>query len=591
MDLKHPFSKDFAPSPLTLDRVMEGRPIAARDSRLLNLPVEILSVIIKYIDTGKEALASLALVNSDCRQLARSCQFRTVIIDFSPRSSSVLGILIREAAERFRSENGLTRRPSLGACIRRIKTNSDHLWKEVKAMKPRALEGHEDDAGDDGLRRTFSREQWTEAIGNISTRMTHVYEPSLALVISTLPHLGVLEWSKGADLDNHLLNSLATSTVKHLKLYSTLESELVAVQIDSGASWPLVTLDINVDWGFCFRYGRSSVDSSSLWNSLFQVCSSTLQRLKLSHIQFLDSQDKPMSFAAEFPCLRSLQIGDGTKVSEPTLRSLLRSEQLSTLVVNFSDPVIRETLDHIGFFASLETLVWTGSDIPDIVSLQALEHNTQLTAFGIHYGCSTPLLERVIPVLATFPNLKVLSMTWDETTIPDSSLASLSSLVSLEQLHISSGNQAGWRHNWFIDHDAIRAHLFPLRKLRRLTITRDSYRINNELTGEDIDAYYSFRRPDQDEWRRFIQQLPEDAVYDSFSNDAQTIWEDLHCRRMAKYAEKYAITFKELEWIHLGQLFFIFQNRADGKKVTVSLNRERDEDFQFRVLEDMFGTL
>jgi hypothetical protein len=168
--------------------------------------------------------------------------------------------------------------------------------------------------------------------------------------------------------------------------------------------------------------------------------------------------------------------------------------------------------------------------------------------------------------------------------ISDSSLASLSSLVSLEQLHISSGDQIGWKHNWFIDHDAIRANLFPLRKLKRIAITRDSYRINNGLTGENIDAYYSVRIPDHDEWIRFMQQSPDENL-----NELQSMWEKLHCRRMVGYAENYAVTFKELEWVHLGQLSFVFQNGTDGMKVAVPLSRERNENFP--VLENMFGIL
>jgi hypothetical protein len=58
---------------------------------------------------------------------------------------------------------------------------------------------------------------------------------------------------------------------------------------------------------------------------------------------------------------------------------------------------------------------------------------------------------------------------------------------------------------------------------------------------------------------------------------------------MAGYAEKYALTFKELKWIHLGQLSFVFQSGADGKKVALSLSRERNE--HFGVLENMFGIL
>lgn len=195
MGLNNQFAKGFTTSPLTLDRVLEGRPITERNSRLLNLPVEILSLVIKYVDINKEGLPSLALVNSDCRQLARSCQFRNVVIDFGPRSSCVLGILIHEAAERFRSENGLTRRPSLGACVRCIRTSSDHYWKEIQNIRPRASESDEGDDGVVGLGSTLSLDQWRESVGNMTTRMACVYNPSLVLVISTLPNLEILNWA------------------------------------------------------------------------------------------------------------------------------------------------------------------------------------------------------------------------------------------------------------------------------------------------------------------------------------------------------------------------------------------------------------
>lgn len=44
---------------------------------------------------------------------------------------------------------------------------------------------------------------------------------------------------------------------------------------------------------------------------------------------------------------------------------------------------------------------------------------------------------------------------------------------------------------------------------------------------------------------------------------------------MDRNAEKYAITFDELECIHLGQLPFLFQKDRDEKKAAVLLNRER----------------
>ncbi|KAL3470049.1 hypothetical protein BJX99DRAFT_58065 [Aspergillus californicus] len=171
-------------SPLMFDRVMEGRLIAAQGNVLLTLPVEILSVIINYVDLDNEALASLALVNSDCRQLARSFQFRHVVFNYSPPWSYIFGVLTSEAAERAMSENRLTDQPSLGACIRSISTSEEYFWEEAFEMGPHKPA---DDATDPDTPRG-----WRRIFKNMSIRMQHVYEPGLASVSSSLPHLETL---------------------------------------------------------------------------------------------------------------------------------------------------------------------------------------------------------------------------------------------------------------------------------------------------------------------------------------------------------------------------------------------------------------
>ena len=67
------FEEDTIPvEPLSFDRVNEGR--APRTNALLfHLPFEILNVILQFVTS--ESLSSLALVNWDCRQWARSRQF------------------------------------------------------------------------------------------------------------------------------------------------------------------------------------------------------------------------------------------------------------------------------------------------------------------------------------------------------------------------------------------------------------------------------------------------------------------------------------------------------------------------------------
>lgn len=69
--------------PLLLDSVMEGKPCIS-GSRLLGIPAEILAIIVDFIADDKPTLAALALVNSDCRQLARSCQFVDICFDYRP---------------------------------------------------------------------------------------------------------------------------------------------------------------------------------------------------------------------------------------------------------------------------------------------------------------------------------------------------------------------------------------------------------------------------------------------------------------------------------------------------------------------------
>lgn len=74
---------------LQLDTVMPRR---QRQSlpKLLQLPVELLDRIIDLLEDDKKALASLALVDSVCRYLARACQFKEIHFDYSPQSHELL---------------------------------------------------------------------------------------------------------------------------------------------------------------------------------------------------------------------------------------------------------------------------------------------------------------------------------------------------------------------------------------------------------------------------------------------------------------------------------------------------------------------
>lgn len=104
------------PLPLAFDRVNEGRSPTSKSS-LFTLPFELLGTILRHIP--HDSLAALASVNTDCRQLARSRQFASIQLNYSNSSVSIAKKLMGEAVERG-TNGGLTRSPSLGACVRRI---------------------------------------------------------------------------------------------------------------------------------------------------------------------------------------------------------------------------------------------------------------------------------------------------------------------------------------------------------------------------------------------------------------------------------------------------------------------------------------
>jgi hypothetical protein len=117
----------ISPLPLSLDRVNEGR-FPSSDAAIFRLPVELLSKIILCVP--QESLASLALVNKDCCQWARSRLFSSVCLDYNARSWSLIARLYAEAQERLYNQ-GRTILPSLGACIRHLTVATNPRWLEM----------------------------------------------------------------------------------------------------------------------------------------------------------------------------------------------------------------------------------------------------------------------------------------------------------------------------------------------------------------------------------------------------------------------------------------------------------------------------
>jgi len=120
-------------SVLLLDRLLPS--IRASSSPLLQLPCEMLAGIIEWLLPDKPTLANLALVNTECRQLARSAQFAYVDVDYSPMAHDMVELLSYEALDRA---SGISK-PYLGSCIRRMHMSSKRKW--VAARHHELFEG------------------------------------------------------------------------------------------------------------------------------------------------------------------------------------------------------------------------------------------------------------------------------------------------------------------------------------------------------------------------------------------------------------------------------------------------------------------
>lgn len=109
------YGKDVVPPlPLSVDRVMENRPLKFT-ATLLWLPYEVLGNILSNVDP--DSLGDLALVNSDCRQLARSRQFSSIYFDYSDSTVALIALLLQDKMSRNRSGNTVG---AIGPCIRRL---------------------------------------------------------------------------------------------------------------------------------------------------------------------------------------------------------------------------------------------------------------------------------------------------------------------------------------------------------------------------------------------------------------------------------------------------------------------------------------
>jgi hypothetical protein len=585
------------------------------------MPAEILTHIADFLVGNKSTLASLALVNSDCRQLARTCQFAEILFDYSPAALDLFMSLERESSERRASPNGITTAPTIGACVRRVTFAPDQM--NIVNFHQNYRESRR------GPQANTSSEYVGQAFQEDIEHYSKIRGTVAQAVQSAMPNLETLIWEDGRPLDREFFELVARSSVRHVKFRTLSLGGLWRLEPPlMPDAWPLQSLDIETS--------VEDVSIQEFFESLLRLCAPTLESLRF---RYMGSGLREAFFGQgdlRFPKLRSLRLDCAPN---PTRFSSLLASPLKVLEVPpYGLDVSGQCLTDCEVLRDLETLVIPVCPRQPRIRQQittflmrhrhikklAMRHRSKhLTSYKKNNPPADP-----ISVLADggFDNLTSLSLAWvdenmdhdhpwmNSVIIPETALAAIGSITSLEQLYLAAGMWAGvYQHQWHVDHTQLQHHLQSLNKLKLLALTHDTYPCSPGVPPEV--TYYARQYVGRQEWKdaKSLADLPT-LAYMQYYEDENTVgyddggngrhrhfrvpyiirfrvWEQCHRNRMLKLAEGYAKTLPSLEWLLCGQRPIAFPRDYVGQTLRLArpmpLTDGRDDCVTF--LEKIFG--
>ncbi|MCJ1463001.1 hypothetical protein MMC07_001605 [Pseudocyphellaria aurata] len=530
-------------SPISFDRVIGGRPRS--NSLLFKLPVEILGLILEHVDST--SLPSLALVNSDSRQWARSRQFASVVLLCNHASIHLIELL-REEHQEIKAR-GSTLLPSLGVCIRYIKVVVDNEGRDLRRKREiRLVNG---------------------SYGSIYFQFMQEALCSRQL----LPHLQKLDVEGVEFLPQSFFKNLTQSAIQHLKL-NVMGDEDFTIELSDAVStsWPLRTLDLELMGTVNDSNGGALPQSTRM----LRLCASTLESFRWDDLR-PKSERAPRCLKTALdpvPCftrLRNLYLRNLNFPRYSMLDAFLHHDSSRLGVRTQIGPEYANFFHTRGWIPSLRVFRFGNSLTRQF--FRFLRVNTHLTSLLLTGSHPTDVLEtQLLPLLSkSFSRLTSLGLIWAEVVIPEAALGMIGSIRSLQFLYLSAGTPSSLTYrvspNFQIDHNAIRRHLPELKALKTLAFTFDTY--SNKRAGPPVNTYY------QD---MFFHQRDSPT----YSEERRKVWEQMHRTRMLAEASEYALLMPQLEYLFLGQIPVGFKEvprtaeHADTVRVPVALATQRN---------------
>ncbi|KAI5851368.1 hypothetical protein DFP73DRAFT_536900 [Morchella snyderi] len=510
--------------PLWFSQVCEG---SSTGASLFKLPSELLDHITVLLSTAD--LASMALVNTTCRQLARSRQFASIHLAYTtPIASGIRNILADETAARM--ENPTISSPTLGVCVRSLTIASVILMDSffVRWWKLQDLPSL--------FAPEVSREK---AIELVASNYFDVYVRNLSDALRcALPNLEVLRWEDKVCITPELMNAIAASEVRELEMTGvSVDQEFM---VDGRRRWGLRRLVMDIQGA----KGCDNVSTAPLCMSILKAAAQTLEELEWVNGEVMRFDAAEFDPPLRFPQLRSLVL-QNTELDSELLEALISVNdphlRLRTISVGSSSSA-SEYLSRRGHIDTLK--VYHTSASLSSSDTAFISTNSQLYTLTAPCPSDSLALGTLLPTLTDFRYLTNLHLVWDSKTIDIRALESIGRVKSLTHLWLSAGTQNGNIHDWVAPHDAMVTAFLHLQKLRVLVFTRDTY--EHPLSGEPPEKYYILRQhPDG---------VEGDEETPDFQQRLETAWELWHVEEMRRVASDYADMLERLELVFLGQL-------------------------------------